>query len=111
MLGSVLAVEYYHAVAELEPFGLVTTCAASITSVNATADPCRVVLNVNSTASSNALVEGWRHNNRNYRMMSTGGGGISGCVDYSTIMYDASSVSRPLARTAAITGQVDTISP
>ncbi len=89
---TVLVVEYHRKGATLELPGLVASCAASLTSpVNATADLCRVVLSVNTTAdgSGQALVEGWLPDDWNRRLMGTGGGGISGCVDYATVMYGA----------------------
>jgi feruloyl esterase len=58
-------------------------------SANATADLCRIVLNVTTSASSTDRIEAWLPDSWNGRFLATGNGGIGGCIDYSNLQHGA----------------------
>lgn len=84
--GTVILTEYFKDGDQVELPGLDTTCQAiGYPYTNATADICRVVVSVNTTETSSVIVEGWLPNEWNSRFLASGGGGILGCVDYTTM--------------------------
>ena len=88
---TVVVIEYHNSQSSLTLPGVAASCDVSTPgAVNATTDLCRVVLDINTTSSSSVIVEGWLPSSWNSRLVGTGGGGISGCVDYATLMYTAS---------------------
>ncbi|KIV76890.1 hypothetical protein PV11_08739 [Exophiala sideris] len=84
---SVVVVEYLQDQATLTLPGVAASCGVVPATINATADLCRVVLDINTTSTSSVIVEGWLPTTWNSRLVGTGGGGISGCIDYPTLMY------------------------
>lgn len=76
----------HHARGETIPLpGTVASCGGPQSVANATADFCRVVLDVATTATSSVRLEAWLPNTWNRRFLATGTGGIGGCIDYSTV--------------------------
>lgn len=56
----------------------------------ASIDLCRVALNVTTSASSSIRMEAWLPLNWTGRFLSTGNGGLGGCIQYEDIEYAAS---------------------
>ncbi|KPI42681.1 putative feruloyl esterase B [Cyphellophora attinorum] len=56
------------------------------------ADICRVVLKVATSSRSSVSIEGWLPSTSNWtgRVLSTGNGGISGCIQYEDLAYGSS---------------------
>ncbi|KAH8204874.1 hypothetical protein TruAng_000913 [Truncatella angustata] len=67
--------------------GLDASCANSTT---ITTDLCRLSLNVTTSASSDVLIEVWLPRNWTGRFLSTGNGGINGCLSYDDMAYATS---------------------
>ncbi|KAI1847852.1 hypothetical protein JX265_013918 [Neoarthrinium moseri] len=67
--------------------GLDPSCQNSTT---VTVDLCRLSLNVTTSATSDVLMEVWLPRNWTGRFLSTGNGGINGCLSYSDMAYAAS---------------------
>ncbi|KXJ85325.1 Tannase/feruloyl esterase [Microdochium bolleyi] len=55
----------------------------------ATADMCRVVINVTQVPGSSIRIDAWLPADWNGRFLATGGGGIGGCIDYSGLQIGA----------------------
>ncbi|KAI0884954.1 tannase and feruloyl esterase [Annulohypoxylon maeteangense] len=71
--------------------GTVESCGGPDLTVNSTADLCRLVLVVSTTASSEVQLEAWLPDPEiwNGRLLATGNGGIGGCIDYATMQNGA----------------------
>lgn len=67
--------------------GLDASCTNSTT---VTADVCRLSLNVTTSARSDVLMEVWLPRNWTGRFLSTGNGGINGCLSYDDMAYASS---------------------
>jgi feruloyl esterase len=89
---TILATGYYQNGSIIDLPGLTTSCVTGTgpPTVNATTDLCRVVVSVATTSTSRVLVEAWLPDEWNSRLIASGGGGISGCVDYNAVPYGAS---------------------
>lgn len=89
---TILATGYYQKGSVIDLPGLIASCATGPgpATVNATTDLCRVVVSVATTSTSRVLVEAWLPDEWNSRLIASGGGGISGCVDYNAVPYGAS---------------------
>ncbi|KAG8166041.1 hypothetical protein KVR01_004593 [Diaporthe batatas] len=53
------------------------------------ANLCRVALQIATSGSSGIVAEVWLPENWNGRLVTTGNGGLGGCIDYSAIAYTA----------------------
>jgi len=53
-------------------------------------DLCRIALNISTSSRSSVIFEGWLPEHWTGRFLSTGNGGIDGCVKYEDINYGAS---------------------
>ncbi|KIK56977.1 hypothetical protein GYMLUDRAFT_46582 [Collybiopsis luxurians FD-317 M1] len=67
------------------------TCdAAGVASFQVTlADMCRVALNVSTSDQSGIIMEAWLPRNWTGRFLSTGNGGLAGCIQYADLAYGA----------------------
>ena len=75
-----------HTNGELIPLpGISDTC--DTPSANATSDMCRVVMAVDTTATSSVHMEIWLPNKWNGRFLAVGNGGTGGCVDFTNLQY------------------------
>ncbi|KAJ3731771.1 Tannase/feruloyl esterase [Lentinula guzmanii] len=63
------------------------TCASTTTSQVVLADMCRVALNVSTSAQSGITMEVWLPRNWTGRFLSTGNGGLGGCIQYVDLAY------------------------
>lgn len=84
---STLSAEILPAGTTLVVPGLDTSCANSTTVV---ADLCRLSLNVTTSSRSDVLMEVWLPRNWTGRFLSTGNGGINGCLSYDDMAYATS---------------------
>ncbi|KAI6083372.1 tannase and feruloyl esterase [Hypoxylon rubiginosum] len=88
---TVIASEYLLNGSQITLPGTVESCGGSDLKANITADLCRLVLIVATTPSSEVQIEAWLPDapSWNGRSLSTGNGGIGGCIDYATIQNGA----------------------
>lgn len=70
--------------------GQVESCGGPDELANITANLCRIVVDVSTSPSSRVQVEAWLPEQWNGRLLATGGGGIGGCIDYTTMQNGAS---------------------
>lgn len=61
------------------------TCTQSFIAVGA--DICRIALSVSTSGRSGFNMEAWLPSNWTGRFLSTGNGGLNGCVGYDTLSY------------------------
>lgn len=67
--------------------GQSTECQATFTPE---VDVCRVAVNVTTSYRSSSYIEIWLPSDWNGRILSTGDGGLAGCVDYANLQYTTS---------------------
>ncbi|KAF5373512.1 hypothetical protein D9757_010498 [Collybiopsis confluens] len=63
------------------------TCSASRFSQVVLVDMCRVTLNVSTSSSSGIFMETWLPRNWTGRFLSTGNGGLGGCIQFEDMAY------------------------
>ncbi|KAL3493953.1 putative feruloyl esterase B-1 [Aspergillus germanicus] len=65
------------------------TCSSAADETVSTFEFCRVALNVTTSSSSQIFMEAWLPRNYTGRFLSTGNGGLGGCIQYSDMVYAA----------------------
>ncbi|KAJ3827173.1 Tannase/feruloyl esterase [Lentinula raphanica] len=63
------------------------SCASTSSSQVVLADMCRVALNVSTSNDSGIIMEAWLPKNWTGRFLSTGNGGLGGCIQYVDLAY------------------------
>ncbi|KAK7026418.1 hypothetical protein VNI00_015653 [Paramarasmius palmivorus] len=66
------------------------TCGANATPTSVSVDICRIKLNVATSNVSGIRMEAWLPKNWTGRFLSTGNGGLGGCIQYPDMAYGAS---------------------
>lgn len=67
----------------------VADCLAQYPFAVVTSDMCRVAMDVSTSNRSGITLEAWLPTNWTGRFLSTGNGGVSGCIQYSDLAYTA----------------------
>ncbi|TLS25623.1 hypothetical protein PpBr36_07961 [Pyricularia pennisetigena] len=78
---TVVSTQHYSSQANITVQGLVASCASMGTTFTAPTDLCRVVVNVATSPSSQVRLEAWLPDSWEKRLLSTGTGGIGGCIE------------------------------
>ncbi|KAJ4473752.1 Tannase/feruloyl esterase [Lentinula aciculospora] len=63
------------------------SCASTTSSQVVLADMCRVALNISTSVQSGITMEAWLSRNWTGRFLSTGNGGLGGCIQYIDLAY------------------------
>ncbi|OKP11909.1 hypothetical protein PENSUB_2579 [Penicillium subrubescens] len=64
-------------------------CGSNADSTSSTFEFCRIELNVTTSQKSQIFMEAWLPSNYSGRFLSTGNGGLGGCIQYSDMVYAA----------------------
>lgn len=89
---TVLTTAHFASGANISLPGLVSSCATAsgYNAAVATADLCRLVINLKTSESSTDRIEVWLPDDWNGRFLATGNGGTGGCIDYTNLGHAAS---------------------
>ncbi|PKS05396.1 hypothetical protein jhhlp_008772 [Lomentospora prolificans] len=83
---TVVTTEYVPAGGNISVADIPTVCGDNLAS-QVPVDLCRVYMNVSTTDRSGIRLEAWFPRDYNGRFLSTGNGGLGGCISYSDIAY------------------------
>ncbi|TLD19270.1 hypothetical protein PspLS_09948 [Pyricularia sp. CBS 133598] len=88
---TVVSTAHYAGQANISVTGLVASCANSIgTTFTAPTDLCRIIVNVATSPSSEVRLEAWLPDSWKGRLLSTGTGGIGGCIEQTALQMGSS---------------------
>ncbi|KAK3670906.1 hypothetical protein LTR78_009184 [Recurvomyces mirabilis] len=103
---TVILTEYHKLGTNFTVVDQVPSCGGPTQNSTVTANLCRIVANISTSASSAVQLEAGLPDQWNHRMLATGNGGEGGCVDYPTVQYGASSGFASFGTNAGHNGSV-----